>query len=217
MNIRHRIMPLTRGAALALTLAGASTGAFAQTTTPGDLARVMTPDWCEAAVSGRLRADQDKDQAIRAKLYGLEKSGCRGYQRYCSALVTSGRALLFEGETPETQRAQLMAAAGDYGYVLANSRKECSLLPDTYTKLGEIQTRLGQFKEGEESFAKAIKIKGGHAPAFVGLSDLYENQGNIDKAIAALQAGLKANPTSTMLKKKLQRVQARKTEPAAAP
>ena len=117
MNIRHRIMPFTRGAALALTLAGASTGAFAQTTTPGDLARLMTPDWCEAAVSGRLRADQDKDQAIRAKLYGLEKSGCQGYQRYCSALITSGRVVADERIAHLTIDASLMP--GNFCLIIA--------------------------------------------------------------------------------------------------
>lgn len=217
MKIMHRVMPFARLAAIAITLSGAPHSAVPETTTPEDFTRVMAPDWCRVPGNARDSADRDKDQAIRAKLYSLAKSGCNGYQHYCSGLVASSRALLFEGETPETQRGHLLAAISDYGYVLTNSTDGCSLFPDIYTKIGEIQARLGQVKEGEISYKKAIKIQGGYAPAFVGLSDLYENQGDMDKALAVLQLGLKTNPQSSVLKKKLARVQARKTGQATAP
>jgi len=216
----HRLIPFTRIAAIALTLFCASQHAFPQDLTHGDFEKAMAPDWCPFsgnARNTRNTVEQVKDPAIRAKLYSLDKSGCNGYHHYCWALVRSSRAILFERETPEIQRGDLLQALGDYNYVLGHSVHGCSLFPDIFTKMGEIQIQLGQLKEGEASYKKAIGAKPGYAPAFVGLSDLYENQGDADKALAVLQQGLKVNPQSAALKKKLARVQARKTGQATPP
>jgi Tfp pilus assembly protein PilF len=86
-----------------------------------------------------------------------------------------------------------------------------------HTKAGEWETLRGHPKEAEERFRKAIGIKPTHIQAYIGLCDLFESLGNNDSAIATLQIGIKANPTSSALKKKLARLQARISGKTAAP
>lgn len=105
-------------------------------------------------------------------------------------------------------------AMSDYGYVFSESKRiarheRCSLFPEMYTKIGELEMLRGRPKEAEQSYFKAISLKPTYVPAYVGLSDFYETQGLTDKAIATLQQGIKANPQSSALKKKLQRVEQR--------
>ncbi len=91
------------------------------------------------------------------------------------------------------------------------------MLPDIYTKIGEVQWQLGKQKEAEASYAKALEIKRGYPMALVGLSDLFEARAETDKSIAILREGLKINPQSTILKKKLQRLEARTAKPTNPP
>ena len=221
-----RILP-PAAAAAALTLAAGPKPAGAdqpKNIQPHEWA--MVPVWCPNAgaslsVQGNRRdfeLAKVKDPDVRAKIVALDRSGCNGYHHYCYGLLWSNRAYLSFGVGDHSQDSYYFTnAIGDFEYVLGQSQPSCSLRPDIYTKIGEIQSQLGKQKEAEASYAKALEIKRGYPMALVGLSDLFEARGETAKSIAVLREGLKINPQSTALKKKLQRLEARTAQPTNPP
>jgi tetratricopeptide (TPR) repeat protein len=174
----------------------------------------LIPAWCRFAVFARKtgnRVDQIPDPQLRAKIRALDNSGCNGFHHYCWALIWANRGYFASGDDPEVRRSYFDWAISDFRYIFANSEpgNTCSLFPESHTKLGEMKLLIGKPREAETHYQEALKVKPGYAPAYAGLSDLYETQGHTDKAVAVLQAGLKVKPTSSALKKKLARLQAR--------
>jgi len=174
----------------------------------------LIPAWCRFAMSARKtnnRVDQIPDPQLRAKIHALDTSGCNGFHHYCWALIWANRGYFANSEDHALRRSFFDWAISDLNYILANSEpgNTCSLFPETYTKMGEMKILINKPQEAETNYRAALKLKPGYAPAYAGLSDLYETQGHTDKAIAVLQAGLKVNPKSSALKKKLARLQAR--------
>lgn len=214
---------------LALTLAIAPSPAGAsRPTTIEDHEWAMVPNWCRDAGAGfsvtsnpelyQSGLAKVKDPSVRAKIMSLDRSGCGGYHHYCYALLWSNRANLDLIQKEDSQIAGLLAdALGDFGFVLNASKPGCALLPDIYTKIGEIQMQVDKPGEAEANFKKALEIAHGYPQAFMGLSDLFESQGQTDKSIAVLHEGLKVNPQSNALKKKLARIEGRAAASGNAP
>lgn len=170
----------------------------------------LLPTWCEVyRRTGNLRPSDARDTMVASRLAAFIRQGCGGHHHYCWALATANRALFFRSDNPNAQAWQLKDAMGDFNYVLRNSKNTCPLVPDMHTKSGEWHTLIGNYKEAEKRLRQAIAIRPDYAPAYVGLSDLFETQDKPDEALAALQQGLKANPKSAALKKKLDRLQQR--------
>ncbi len=175
----------------------------------------LLPDWCEFYFKTSNLAPQNAtDPAMSSKLAGFIRKGCAGHDRYCSALARANRVLMsqtFQSQpmSIEMQGSQFDAALADFDHVLRSSKPACPLVPDMYTKSGEWMTKVGKYKIALERFQKAIRARNDYAPAYIGLSDLYETLEKPDYALAALQQGIKANPQSTALKKKLNRLQQR--------
>lgn len=186
--------------------------------------KAMIPKWCAFStytrdVHGEGYWRQIPDPAIRTKIKALDDARCNGYHHYCWALIWTNRGLINPiSEKKENPLFYFEVALDDYLYVLGKSNeKTCPLVVDVHTKIGELQYLRGKPKEAEESFRKALKINPAHAPAYMGLSDLYEAVGASDQAIAILQAGIAANPKSSALRKKLQRVEQRTGSNATQP
>jgi tetratricopeptide (TPR) repeat protein len=180
----------------------------------------LLPKWCAFAIESRSVHGEGAwkkipDPVIRFRIHALDERGCNGYHHYCYGIVWTNRWQ----QNPTASNNQWGGMAiGDYEYVLRQSNPDtCPLVVDMRTKIGEIYLLQGDAKRAEESYRKALKIKPSYAPAYIGLSDLFENQGATDKSLAILQAGIKANPKSTALKKKLDRVQQRVSGTATQP
>ncbi len=185
-----------------------------------DAEMAAIPNWCKFPQYGTHgKLDDIPDLQIRAKLAGLNRSGCKGYHHYCWALTWADRAYTIFAENPSKASFQFGVAINDFNYVFDSSGKgsRCSLFPDMHTKIGAYKTLLNDPKGAEASFRAALEIKPGYAPAYVGLSDLYETLGKSDQAIEILQAGIKSNPKSSALKKKLDRLRARTVGQTATP
>lgn len=178
----------------------------------------MLPTWCQTyryvlkEGENPYKADA-QTLALQAK---IDRSGCKGAWHFCWAMAR--RNHIISSETSEAHLPFLVGVmAGDLNFLFKGSRPTCALIPEVHVRLGEGYALIGNVKEAEKSFLAALKVKPGYALAYIGMSDMYENQGNTDKAIAVLQQGIKANPGSSGLKKKLARVQARASGESASP
>jgi tetratricopeptide (TPR) repeat protein len=184
-----------------------------------DAEKAMIPKWCAFATAARNTSNAVvaiKDPLMRSKISNLDNAGCNGYHHYCWAQIWTNRALL-ETNGKHNPDHFFGVAISDYEYVLKLSANTCPLNVEMYTKIGEIYSLTGRPADAEQSLRKALSIKSSYAPAYIGLSDLFETQGNPNQAIAALQAGIKNNPKSTALKKKLLRVQQRYSNVSTQP
>ena len=168
----------------------------------------LLPRWCHLTQSNTIDREHLPLEEL-AKPNAYFKSGCAGILHYCWALTWSNLGYFAQPDAPSPPSFYFGQAIADYEYVLGHSGPNCIMLPDIYTKMGSLQAQMQKPREAEQLFDKALKINPRFAPTFVAMSDLYETRGDIDKARAALEAGLKANPQSSALKKKLARLNAR--------
>ncbi|HYN76626.1 MAG TPA: tetratricopeptide repeat protein [Lamprocystis sp. (in: g-proteobacteria)] len=148
------------------------------------------------------------DPETAALIAKIHRTGCRGYWHACWGMALRNRGIAHQLEGTQ-EGYWFHEAISGFGFVLRESGPACSLIPQLHAEMGETYALLGDVNAAEWSYRQALKAKPGYVKAYVGLSDLFEQQGAMDKAIAVLQEGIKANPASSGLKKKLQRVQAR--------
>ena len=170
----------------------------------------MLPAWCQTyrfvlkVGQNPYKADP-QTMALQAK---IDRSGCKGAWHFCWAMARRNR-LLFDESTKSNAGFNVSVMTGDFHFVINESSPTCVLIPEIHVHVGEGYALIGDAKRAEQSFLAALKAKPGYVLAYFGLSDLFENQGNTEKAIAVLQQAIKSNPRSSGLKQKLARVQAR--------
>lgn len=225
----HCLLPLARIAMAVLALSCPVHQLFANDPQATEAEWALVPAWCSDSLKsysvtanpGLYAAGlaEIKDPQVRAKIVSLDKSGCSGYHHYCWALIWANRGYFYEGEDHWTLESFYGWAISDLNYVFNSSKnsKTCLLMPEMHTKRGEMQLLLGKAKEAEASYLAAIAIKREYAPAYIALSDMYESLGDSEKALEILQTGIKANPSSGALSKKLARLQARVAGQVAKP
>lgn len=175
----------------------------------------MIPSWC-ADAGGFEHPEQIGNEAHRVKVFALNAAGCDGHHHFCYGLIWSNRIFMAEHKRSKDNVHAVTRAEGDFEYMLKRSQPTCPMVYDAYIKLGEIKTIVSDFAGAEQAFTKALKNKPNRAGGYFGLSDLYETAGKPDKSIAILKQGIAANPRSSALKKKLERVQARLSGTAQA-
>ena len=118
---------------------------------------------------------------------------------YCVALLQRNRALK-AGVDPERRRGLWQSALGEYNYVLgANKDKNFVLLPEIYTRVGEAELKLSNFRGAEEAFARARKIKPDYWPAYSHWAEYLIQAGKRAEAKALVKSGLEETPQAKVL------------------
>lgn len=77
------------------------------------------------------------------------------------------------------------------GDALQEAIKQAPVDPELWVRLGNVQVFAGAYDDAIQSFTRAGELRPGFVDAYVGLSHTYEEQGNMDAAIAAYQPILK--------------------------
>ena len=117
---------------------------------------------------------------------------------YCWAQIRLQRAL--RSSTTSQERKHLLGnIRADYGYVIKNSPKNFILLPEIYTRLGEVEVRLARHHEADESFAKARALKPDYWPAYSHWAEVLISTGKRAEAKQLVKTGLEYSPNSRVL------------------
>lgn len=167
------------------------------------------PAWClhHPSVIGREKASLlPKD----ATLTRIGATGCGGVHHYCWALVQVNRAGF--AHNLRDRKVNYKLALSNLEYTLNSSTQSCLLLPVIYMKVGEVQAKLGDYSNAVLSYRRVIDKQPHLSMAYYGLSNVYLRQDQYDEAIAVLEAGIKANPSSTSLKKHLEELKLERDE-----
>jgi len=183
-------------AALVLILSGMANIAIARPAdiTPEELA--LSPRYCPHTQSfGRYTSTAEGRQwAAR-----LGEHSFAAMHHYCWGQINYQRAL--RSSTPQQEKRFLLGEVRrDYLYVTKAASKGFVLLPEIYTRLGEVEIRLVKITEAEASFAKARALKPDYWPAYSHWAEYLIANGKENEAKKLVEAGLKYSPTSKVLR-----------------
>lgn len=180
--------------ALALTLTSMPNVAIARASdiTPEELA--MTPPYCPYTQTiGHYTSSSEG----RMWLSRLGPSFAHMHH-YCWGQINYQRAL--RSGTPEnTRRGLLNEVRIDYRYVTAAATPDFVLLPEIYSRLGEVELRLDMIRDADKSFTKARALKPDYWPAYSHWAEYLIAQGKRSEARKVVAAGLKYSPNSKVL------------------
>jgi len=117
---------------------------------------------------------------------------------YCWALNTMSRAGK-AGVSASDRQGAWESARGDIGYVIDNSTPDFILLPEIYTRLGDVQLLLKKPNEANIAFAKARELKPDYWPAYSHWAEFLINIGRRPEASKIVASGLAYSPDAKVL------------------
>jgi tetratricopeptide (TPR) repeat protein len=175
------------------------TGALAspENITDGELA--LTPPYCQDVQTIRY-GDATTNTSPRAKYWvSLMGKSFWALHHYCWGLINLRRAQM-PGVRPEIKTGLLTSVANDYMYVIHNSTPDFVLLPEIYTRLGEVQLLRSLPGQADEAFEQARRLKPDYWPAYSRWADVLIRAGQKSQARQLVEEGLRQAPDAKALR-----------------
>ena len=162
----------------------------------------MLPPYCRNAQIYRNYV-QGGDDAERIKHWFAVLGGTfNDIHHYCWALTHINNAN-YASNLSQAQRLGLLGhAIGEIGYVVRHSPPSFVLLPELLTKRAELRIRRGELMQAAPDLSRAIQLKPDYWPAYVALSDLAKQGGDVALARQWIEKGLAQAPDSKTLQQK---------------
>lgn len=91
------------------------------------------------------------------------------------------------------------SALNDYEYVIMNSPPDFIMLPEIYTKIGEVALLLKQLNKANTAFAHARDLKPDYWPAYSHWAEFLIKTGKRDEALRIVTSGLQQSPNVRVL------------------
>ena len=157
----------------------------------------LLPPYCKARSGKTTSTDAENWKRRMGKAW-------THLHHYCSGLDYLNKAnVAYDRET----RIKLLNKALDgFSYMQKNARHEFILQPEISTQKGRVYLKLNQDGAALQEFHNAIKLKPKYTPAYSELSDYYRDNNNPEDARKILELGLRHNPKSKSLKRRLDKL-----------
>jgi len=172
----------------------ASTNALAQMPENiTDLEVSLLPGYCRSTYGfghGTWTADP--------KWLEIMGQGFMAMHHYCWALIKL-RRVEKPGVPAIVQQGYREQALSDLVYVVKNSQPGFIMLPEIYTKIGEVQLLLKRYSNAAESFQLARSLKPDYWPAYFHWAEYLRQSGQKAKARALVEEGLAYSPDAKPL------------------
>lgn len=117
---------------------------------------------------------------------------------YCWARINLNRASK-AGVSARAKKALLDIVRNDYMYVINNAQKDFIMLPEVYTKLGEVELLLGSPNKANDAFSRARLQKQDYWPAYSHWAEYLLSIGRRQEALRVVIDGLAHSPDSRVL------------------
>jgi len=117
---------------------------------------------------------------------------------YCWGMINLNRARR-AGVPAQAKRGLLEEVRGDFQYVTNNSPKNFVMLPEVYTRLGEVELMLQQPNRALIAFQRAAQQKPDYWPAYSHWAEYLIRVGKRQEALKTIIAGLAYSPESKVL------------------
>ena len=133
------------------------------------------------------------------KWVGMMGKGFWAMHHYCWALINLGRAQ--KPAVPANLRqATREYAIADMQYIVKNTEPDFIMLPEIYTKIGDVQLSLKHPSEANDAFARARSLKPDYWPAYIGWAEYLRRAGEKARARELVAEGLSYAPQSKTLR-----------------
>lgn len=124
--------------------------------------------------------------------------GFRAIHHYCWGHINQLRAM--RSSTPQRDRVFLLSnVRADFIYVVKNSPPDFILLPEVYTRIGQVELLQSLPHDANKSFAQARALKPDYWPAYSHWADFLIRTGKKTEAMQLVKSGLEYSPKSRML------------------
>ncbi len=148
--------------------------------------------------------------------------GFMAMHHYCWALIKLNRVSK-PGTPAVVQLGVRESALGDLKYVVTNSQHDFVMLPEIFTKIGEVELLLKRYTDAQVSYQRARSIKPDYWPAYFQWAEYLRQRGQKAKARSLVEEGLSYSPDAKPLQSLLvtlggnpKDVRPRTPEPAAS-
>jgi tetratricopeptide (TPR) repeat protein len=196
-NSLSRNLSLIRGLilrlALAITLFSPSLAVIAA---PQDITEVemkLLPRYCPDT------ATFNSDATREAYWRSMMGRAFSALHHYCWGQITMMRSRK-AGVPAHIRQGMWESAVGDYSYVIRNSQADFILLPEIYTRLGEVELLLGHTDKANQAFARARQLKPDYWPAYSRWAEYLMRTGKRPEALKVVVTGLQHSPDAKVLR-----------------
>jgi tetratricopeptide (TPR) repeat protein len=117
---------------------------------------------------------------------------------YCWAQINMNRARK-AGLPAQTRMGLWEEAFGDYLYVIGNSSPDFIMLPEIYTRVGQVELLRAHPDKANEAFARARQLKPDYWPAYSHWAEYLIKIGRRPEALKIVTAGLQHSPGTKVL------------------
>jgi tetratricopeptide (TPR) repeat protein len=162
----------------------------------------LIPAYCKDANTFGYGGTPDTMSPNAPKWVAMMGKGFWAVHHYCWAQINLMRV---QGPSvPQMiKQGTREAALGDLGYVIEHSPPDFILLPEIYTKMGQVQLELKRPSAANTSFAKARSLKPDYWPAYFHWAWYLQSVGQKANAKQLVEEGLSYAPDSKSLQKLL--------------
>lgn len=158
----------------------------------------LLPRYCPDTM-GFNYGDSSYNTSPRAGYWvSLMGNGFWNIHHYCWATINMSRAQK-AGLPAQARRGLLESVRADYLYVINKSASNFIMLPEIYTRLGEVQLLLKEPNKANEAYARARKLKADYWPAYSQWADYLLRSGQKAEALKITIAGLQQTPDAKVL------------------
>ncbi len=164
--------------------------------TDGEVA--LLPSYCPDTM-GFKYGDATYNTSPRAAYWvSLMGPGFWAVHHYCWALANLRRAKGIPSRSP-LRVGTLEGVRADYIYVFENTRPDFVLLPEIYTRMGEVELLLGNVGGALVAYAKARQLKPDYWPAYSEWAEFLIKANQKVAAKQLIESGLSFAPDSKAL------------------
>lgn len=159
----------------------------------------MLPRYCPDTMGFGQYGDAHSNTSPRAG-YWISLMGPSFWHmhHYCVSLVLMNRAL--KAQLTRDQRKNLWKGAqANYLYVTERAESGFIMLPEIYTRLGDVELLLASPDKAEQAYAHARKAKPDYWPAYTHWAEYLMRNGKRSEAMQVVRSGLEQAPDAKVL------------------
>ncbi len=184
--------------ALGLTLLTMVGSVLAKPDNITDAEMQLLPPYCQDTM-GFKYGDAYSNTSPRAGYWvSLMGKGFWAMHHYCWGQINMTRSQK-AGIPAQTRKGLRESVRGDYWYVIRNTPPDFIMLPEIYTRIGEVELLLAHPDKANEAFAKARELKPDYWPAYSHWAEFLMKTGKRPDALKIVTAGLEHAPNAKVL------------------
>lgn len=156
------------------------------------------PEYCPDSLAFSPRYAEGATAARQRRWVAMMGESFWDIHHYCWAIAVINRSKL-TGVDKQRREYMLRDAIDDITYVLRRARPDFVLLPEIYTRLGDVQQSRERPVDALYAYEQAVQSRADYWPAYVRLADLHASLGSNEQAVTVVERGLTVLPEQPQL------------------